>query len=110
MNKLITLLALIGISASVQANGYYYYRQPTFQVQHHHHHAHGRWRQGSNGWEWVVPAVIGGVIVWQATRLPEPQVIVQQQVVVPDPNGNCSPWTEIQNADGTITRTRTCAK
>jgi len=110
MNKLITLLALVGITASVQANGYHYYRQPTFQVQHHHHHAHGRWRQGSNGWEWVVPAVIGGVIVWQATRPPEPQVIVQQQVVVPAADANCSPWTEIQNADGTITRTRTCSK
>ena len=111
MNKLIALLTLVGISASVQANGYHYYRQPTFQVQHHHHHSHGRWRHSHHGgWEWVVPAVIGGVIVWQATRPPEPQVVVQQQVVVPDPNGNCSPWTEIQNADGTITRTRTCSK
>lgn len=75
-------------------------------AQHHHHH-HGHWRHGGNGWEWVIPAVIGGVIVYEATRPPVVQqpVIIQQQPQQPQ---ICSPWTEIQNPDGTITRTRTC--
>ena len=96
MKKLFTLLALIGISASVWAHGY-------------HHHSHGHWRPApQGGWEWVVPMAIGGIIVWQATRPPEPQVVIQQQQVIVD--SNCSPWTETQNADGTVTRTRTCSK
>jgi hypothetical protein len=34
------------------------------------------------------------------------QVIIQNQ---PAPLGQvCTPWTETQNSDGTITRTRTC--
>lgn len=46
--------------------------------QHHHHHARG------NGWGWVVPAVIGGAVVYAATR-PDP-VIVQQPPVVVQPS------------------------
>jgi hypothetical protein len=95
MKKLILALALL---ASI----------PAF-AQHHHHH-HGYWRQHNHGgWNWVVPAVIGGVVVYEATR---PPVVVQQPVIVQSQNlppvQQCSPWTEIQNPDGTITRTRTC--
>lgn len=109
MKKLFTLLALLGISASVLANGYhpFHYKQPQFRMQHHHHHGH--WRPAHHGgWEWVVPMAIGGIIVWQATRPPEPQVVIQQQQVIVE--SNCSPWTETQNPDGTVTRTRTCSK
>jgi hypothetical protein len=42
--------------------------------QHHHHHHRG------NGLGWVIPAVIGGAVVYVATR-PDP-VIVQQPVIV----------------------------
>ncbi len=48
---------------------------------HYHHHRH-------NNWNWVVPAVIGGAVVYAATR-PDPvvvqnppQVIVQPQDIV----------------------------
>jgi hypothetical protein len=100
MKKLVALL-LLTVSASTYAQ--------------HHHHGHGHWRHGhSNGWEWVVPAVIGGAIVYQVTR---PPVVVQQPPVVVQSTGiptvqqqTCSPWTEIQNVDGTITRTRTCTQ
>ena len=76
----------------------------------HYHHSHGYWRHGGGGWGWVAPAVVGGVIVYEATR---PPVVVQQPPVIiqqPVPQPNCSPWTEIQNPDGTITRTRTCTQ
>ena len=83
----------------------------TLPVMAQHHH-HGHWRPAhGGGWNWVVPAIIGGAIVYEVTRPPvviqQPQpVIVQQNRVVND--SNCSPWTETQNPDGTITRTRTC--
>lgn len=83
-------------------------------AQHHGHrhgHGHGYWHRGPGGWNWVVPAVIGGAIVYGATRpatvvVDQPPVIVQNPPVVAQQN--CSPWTEVQNPDGTITRTRTC--
>lgn len=39
-----------------------------------HHHGHG-----GHGWGWVAPALIGGAVVYAATR---PQVVVQQPPVV----------------------------
>ena len=73
-------------------------------------HGHGHWRHGGGGWEWVVPAVIGGAVVYSVTRPPvyappQPVIIQQPPIIVQE---NCSPWTEIQNPDGTVTRTRTC--
>lgn len=80
-------------------------------ADHGYHGYHGYWRHdGRGGWGWVAPAVVGGVIVYEATR---PPVIVQQPapVVIQQQVGPvCSPWTEIQNPDGTITRTRTCTQ
>ena len=75
------------------------------------HGPHGYWRPHNNGWGWVAPAVVGGVIVYEATRppvyvQPAPVVVQQQPVVVQ--GQNCSPWTQIQNPDGSITTTRTC--
>ena len=46
--------------------------------QHHHHHR-------GNGWGWVVPAVIGGAVVYAATR-PDPVIIQQPQVIVQQPS------------------------
>lgn len=65
---------------------------------HGYHHKHWHHRHG-----WVVPAVIGGAVVYAATRpviVQQPPVVIQQQ--------NCSPWVETQNPDGTITVSRTC--
>ena len=44
--------------------------------QHHHHHARGN--------NWIIPALIGGAVVYAATR-PEP-VVVQQPVIVQQPS------------------------
>ena len=43
----------------------------------HHNHRYGGYNGG--GWGWVAPAVIGGAVVYAATR---PQVVVQQPPVV----------------------------
>jgi hypothetical protein len=42
--------------------------------QHHHHHARG------NGW--IIPALIGGAVVYAATR---PQVVEQQVIIQQSP-------------------------
>ena len=81
-------------------------------AQHGHFNRHyhgGHWQRGYSGnWVWMVPAIIGGAIVYEVSRQQPPQtVIIQQQSTV---DTNCSPWTETQNPDGTITRTRTCTK
>jgi hypothetical protein len=88
---------------------------PAF-AQHYHGHGHWQYRSGPNPWVWVAPTVIGGVIGYEIARN-QPPVVVQQPVIVqPQPtpyygqSQNCSPWTEVQNPDGTITRTRTCAQ
>jgi hypothetical protein len=81
------------------------------------YHHHGHWRHGGgNSWFWVAPTVIGGVIGYEIARNQTPVVVQQPPVVIQNPpvvvqqNQNCSPWTEIQNLDGTITRTRTCTQ
>jgi len=81
-----------------------------------YHHYHYGYRGGYYGGGWVAPAIIGGVIGYELSR-PAPVVIQQQPVIVQNPptvvyqpRENCSPWTETQNPDGTITRTRTCAQ
>jgi hypothetical protein len=66
------------------------------------------------GYNWVAPAFIGGVIGYEIARHHQvpyygyvpPPVIVQQ--VPPVYSQTCTVWTEVQQADGTITRTRTC--
>ena len=71
---------------------------------------HGHWARHGNGWGWVAPVVIGGAIGYELAQ-PRPAVIVTQQPpVIVQQTQNCSPWTQIQNPDGTITTTRTCSQ
>ena len=99
MKKLL-IIAMLCISGTVFA-----------QHHHGHSHGHGYWRHsGGSNWGWVAPALIGGVIVYEATR---PPVVIQQPApyVIQQPPVTqqvCSPWTEIRNPDGTVTYTRTC--
>jgi hypothetical protein len=115
MKKLIALL-LLTLSASAamaQHHGHRYHG-------HHGHHSRGHI---SGGWGWTVPAAIGGLIVYQAIKpqpiiVQQPSVVYQQApVVIQQPSDNivlqnptCTPWTEVQSSDGTITRTRTCTQ
>ena len=76
--------------------------------QHHHHHRHGHWARHDSGWGWVAPAVVGGVIAYELARPAQPVVVQQLPPPVVLQQQNCSPWTQIQNPDGTVTTTRTC--
>lgn len=61
--KKIILTVLIGLASVAQAHG----------PGHYGHHS-GGW-----GYNWVAPAVIGGVVTYALTR---PPVVVQQQPVI----------------------------
>jgi len=86
----------------------------TANAQWHHPHGHFGYRGGYYGGGWVAPVIIGGVIGYELSR---PVVVQQQPVIVHNPptvvyqsQPNCTLWTETQNSDGTITRTRTCSQ
>lgn len=79
---------------------------PAF-AQHHHHH-HGHWTRPDNSWNWVAPMIMGGVITYAVTRPPQPMVVQPTPPVIVQQQPNCGPWTQIQNADGTVTTSRTC--
>lgn len=100
MKKLFITLALIGASLPALAQ---YHGHGIRQYPYHPHHGYYRGN-------WVAPLVFGGVVGYALTR-PEP-VIIQQPVIVEQPqivqNVNCTPWTETQQSDGSIVRTRTC--
>ena len=85
---------------------------PAF-AQHwrHGHHMH-RVHPVYSGGNWVVPAIIGGAIVYGATRPAQAEtVIVQQQpVIVQQQSEHCTPWKEIQTSDGKTYRERTCTQ
>ncbi|TFG95162.1 hypothetical protein E4H12_13875 [Candidatus Thorarchaeota archaeon] len=100
MKKILFVLMVLFTTAAFAGGGHGHRN-----YGHGGHGGHGgHWKQHSNAWVWVVPAIVGGMIVFQATR-PQP-VIIERTLVEP----NCSPWTEVQNPDGTITRTRTCRR
>jgi hypothetical protein len=98
MKKIVFLLLTLSVSAFAQHHDYY------------RHENHGYWQRGGDGgWAWVAPTIIGGVIGYEIARNQPPVVVQQPPVIVQNPPPKvCSPWTEIQNPDGTITRTRTC--
>jgi len=84
------LLSILTFSASAQ----------------HRHYGH---RHNNNHWGWVAPALIGGAIVYGATRQspPPPPVVYPQPALPPAPYGyhyeqildancNCYRWVLIQ--------------
>jgi len=80
---------------------------PTLALaQHYHHypHQHHRpyWQYSGGTWNWIVPALIGGVIVHEITRQPQPSTVIVEE--------KCTPWREIQRPDGIIYRERTCTQ
>jgi hypothetical protein len=105
MKRLITAVALVALSVPAMAQ--------------HYHGPHGvPFVRAGN---WVGPALIGGVVGYALAQprvvyaqppvvyAPPPVVYQQAPVVVQQPmRSACTPWTETQHADGTITRTRTC--
>ena len=94
MKKIITgLLMLVAVSA---------------HAQHRHHHFHHPHMVRVDPYMWVLPTIVGGVVGYEIARQQHQQVVIQQSIPVVVQNQTCTPWTEVQNADGTITRTRTC--
>lgn len=99
MKKILLALSLLVVTGSVMA-------------QHYHGHGfrhHGHYRGPGIGW-WVAPVVVGAIGYelgkQQTVVVQQPSVVVQNPPL--QPGQYCSPWTETQNPDGTITRTRTC--
>lgn len=71
-----TLLAVLALTLSSTA-----FAQHHGHRWHHGHHHHRHWHANHG---WVVPAIIGGAVVYAATR-PDP-VVVQQPTIVLQPN------------------------
>ena len=98
MKKILLALSLLAVTGSAMAQ---------------HYHGHGFRHHGPRiiyRDNWIAPAVgaliIGAAINEAHNRQVQSQVIIQNP---PTPLGQvCTPWTETQNSDGTITRTRTC--
>lgn len=82
---------------------------PAFAQHHFRYHGHGHGHQrGGWGLGPVVGGVVAGAVIYDIYNR---SVVVQQPIIVQQPvqqNQNCTPWTETQNPDGSITRTRTC--
>ena len=111
-------LIIGSIFASILAMSALFAYSPQAQAHEGFRHYHGGYYAG--GGNWVAPALIGGVIGYELSRpryyeqpvvVQQPPVIVQQQPIYSvTPQPNCTVWTETQQADGTITRTRTCTQ
>jgi len=104
MRKLIAVLLLtLSVGAMAQHHGH--------RGGFNHHPGYGY------GWGWSVPVVVGGAIIgYELARVNQPTVVVQQppNIIYSSPvygqNQTCTPWTETQHLDGSITRTRTCSQ
>jgi hypothetical protein len=91
------LIALVLSAVSVAAQAQHGYHR---QYHHHHHHRH-------NGYNWVAPMIIGGVVTYALTRPQQPPPVVYQQPLPPAPYGyryeqildancNCYRWVLVQ--------------
>ena len=103
MKKVLLAMSLVLLAGSASAQHF----------GHHGHYGHGGYRGGGWGWGPVLGGALAGAVIYDIYNRPvvvqqPPVVIQQQQPVMVQQNQNCSPWTETQNSDGTITRTRTC--
>ena len=97
MKKILVALSLLALAGTAMAQ---------------HYHGHGFRHHGPRVIyrdNWIAPAV-GALIIGAAIN--EAHNRHTQPVVIQNPNVQlgqvCTPWTETQNQDGTITRTRTC--
>ena len=100
------IIALVLVTLSVTAMAQHGFR-------HHHHHGY----HSGHNYNWIAPTIIGGVIGYEIARN-QPPIIVQQPVVIQQApatvyygqSQQCTAWTEVQNLNGTVTRTRTCSQ
>lgn len=92
MYKVLIAGAVALATMSAQAHGPH---GPYVYYEHRHY---------DRGSDWIAPAILGGLVVYAATR--PPVVVAAPQPVIVTPT--CGPWVEIRSADGTVTQTRTC--
>lgn len=105
MKKVLLTMSLILLAGSASAQH--------FGHHGHGHYGHGGHRGGNWGWGSVLGGAIAGAVIYDIYNRPvivqQPPVVIQQPVMVQQ-NQNCTPWTETQHQDGTITKTRTCSQ
>ena len=96
---LAALLAVASTTAIAQ------HRHPGHSGFHHRHFHHKHWHPHHG---WVVPTIIGGVVVYEIMKnqQPAPPVIIQQEPA--PPITVCGEWKEIMTSDGKVYRERTC--
>ena len=102
MKRILAILLALASASAMAQHGF-----------RHHHHGH---HSGPN-YRWIAPTFIGSVIGYEIARN-YPPVVVQQPVIVQQAQSTvyygqsqqCTVWTEVQNFDGTVTRTRTCSQ
>ena len=105
MKKVLLAMSLVLLAGSASAQHF----------GHHGGYGHGGYRGGGWGWGPVLGGALAGAVIYDIYNRPvvvqqPPVVVQQQQPVMVQQNQNCTPWTETQHADGTITRTRTCTQ
>ena len=84
---------------------------PAFAQHHHRHNHHFRHHSWHPNYGWVIPTIIGGVITYEIVKNQNPPpVVVQQPVIIQQPQQVCTEWKEIQSPDGKIYRERTCTQ
>jgi hypothetical protein len=100
--KKILALVLVASAGTVWADGYreyrYHYPRPVIVEQH-------------SNTDVLIPLVIGGLVgaaIANQNQPQQPQVIIQREPVVVQPQTVCSGWKEIQMPDGQVYRERTC--
>jgi hypothetical protein len=98
MKKLALALALLTTASVASAHGWEH-RGPGYGYHGGYHHG---------GYNWVAPAIIGGVIGYELAQPRTVYVQPQPQVVYQTPY--CTPWTETMDQYGNVTRTRTCTQ
>lgn len=102
MKKIIALLLVFASGAALAGHHRHGWHNHNHHYRPHHHgHHHGHHR-------WVLPAVIGGAVIYGLSRSGETVLVQPQTQILVGPNQNCSPWRETQQFDGTIVRERTC--
>lgn len=103
MKRILAILLALASASAMAQHGF----------RHHHHHGY----HSVPNYGWVAPTIIGGVIGYEIARN-YPPVVVQQPVIVQQvpatvyygQSQQCTAWTEVQNLNGTVTRTRTCSQ
>ena len=104
MKKFLAILLLTLVSVPALAQHWNHGHRHHGQARYYGHYSHNNW---------VAPLIIGGVVGAAIASRPlttQTETVISQPQSVIVKQENCTPWTETQQPDGTIVRTRTCAQ